>query len=61
MPGIGSLIREIHIKIQKFERAKILLLSKTNARVQSVKIMYKAICDSVKRIVVFPWLKGRHT
>ena len=32
MPGIGSLIREIHIQISEFERAKILVLGKTNAR-----------------------------
>ena len=39
MPGIGSLIREIHVKNSDrlFEKAKILLLSKTNARVLSVK------------------------
>ena len=32
MPGIGSLIREIHVKIEEFEKAKRLLLSITNAR-----------------------------
>ena len=36
MPGIGSLIREIDVTISEFEKANIILLSKTNARVLSV-------------------------
>ena len=36
MPGIGSLIREIDVNINKMKKVKILLLSKTNARVLSI-------------------------
>ena len=40
MPGIGSLICEIDIKIQKFKEGKRLLLSKTNARFLSVTVVF---------------------
>ena len=37
MPGIGSLIHEIHVKLQNSRKQNRLLFSKTNVRVQSIK------------------------
>ena len=44
MPSIGSLIREIDVNIQKFEKAIRLLLSKTKARVLNVNAL-KGTCE----------------
>ena len=44
MPGIGSLIREIDIKCKRiYEKAKLLLLSKTNARILGVNYVNRII------------------
>ena len=44
MPGIGSLIREIYIKCKRnYEKAKLLLLSKTNARILGVNYVNRII------------------
>ena len=55
MSGIGSFIREIDVKIHKFEESKIFLLSKTiNARVLSVKERNRLV--SWVKFIVFPVL-----
>ena len=38
MPVIVSLIREITVKIQKYEKPNTILLSKINARIVTVKL-----------------------
>ena len=44
MPGIGSLIREIDIKCKRnYEKAKLLLLNKNNARILGVNYVNRMI------------------
>ena len=56
MPGIGSLIREIDVKISEMSETNILiLLSKTNARILSVNTNTNLHTRSIIVIVITPF------
>ena len=61
MFGMGSLIvHEIDVKFEKYEKVKGLLLSKTNAQVQSVKLIATYVMRrEIARIYVTQFLKQK--